>query len=212
MLSCTVIFSLFTNITYAESSTDSQTDIDTNSVYVVLPGDTLWSIAENLYGSGIYYLKVALFNNLSNPRLIHRGNILKLPAIPNSQNSGLRCDNPTEGLRDATCIKSIEDIYTGYEFNLPQLSPGNPVRLQVEELLTASIRKAIEDARGGNKQQAQLLLSSMEEKKLNHNGPTFSSWMGRWGRIIGKEECYELGMKVTSDMKFTTEEANNIIE
>ncbi|OEH85737.1 hypothetical protein BHU72_02855 [Desulfuribacillus stibiiarsenatis] len=56
--------------------------------YKVRPGDTLWSITVRHYGTGKYMLPLAQYNNLSNPRHVVSGSILKIP--PASYFSGLK--------------------------------------------------------------------------------------------------------------------------
>jgi len=46
--------------------------------YTVVKGDNLWKIAVRAYGDGYQWVKIARENNLTNPNLIHPGNILKL--------------------------------------------------------------------------------------------------------------------------------------
>ncbi|MBI1862525.1 LysM peptidoglycan-binding domain-containing protein [Candidatus Microgenomates bacterium] len=48
--------------------------------YVVQKGDCLWNIAQKTYGDGFMWTKIAEANALSNPRVIHSGNKLILPA------------------------------------------------------------------------------------------------------------------------------------
>lgn len=60
------------------------TTIDQQSVisggsYTVEKGDYLWEIAVRAYGDGYKWVDIAKANNLSNPDLIHSGNVLKLP-------------------------------------------------------------------------------------------------------------------------------------
>lgn len=55
---------------------------NSQAVYTIKTGDTLWSIAENFYNSGYNWVDIARANNLENPRLIHAGNKL---AIPNTK-------------------------------------------------------------------------------------------------------------------------------
>jgi len=45
----------------------------------VVQGDTLWHLAEQEYGSGYEWGKIAKANALANPNLIHPGNVLRLP-------------------------------------------------------------------------------------------------------------------------------------
>lgn len=52
--------------------------IGTNS-YTVVHGDTLWNIAIRAYGDGYKWVNIASENNLTNPDLIHPGNVLTIP-------------------------------------------------------------------------------------------------------------------------------------
>jgi nucleoid-associated protein YgaU len=49
------------------------------TTYTTMRGDTLWNISVRAYGDGFQWQKIASANNLSNPRLIHSGNTLKIP-------------------------------------------------------------------------------------------------------------------------------------
>ena len=44
-------------------------------------GDDLWNISEKVYKSGFYWVDIARANSLSDPGLIHSGNVLKLPEV-----------------------------------------------------------------------------------------------------------------------------------
>jgi putative chitinase len=48
------------------------------ATYEVIKGDNLWNIAVRAYGDGYKWNEIARENNLSNPNLIHPGNILTL--------------------------------------------------------------------------------------------------------------------------------------
>jgi len=50
-----------------------------DKTYTVVPGDDLWDIAVKQYGNGYRWVDIAKTNNLSNPDLIHAGNVLQLP-------------------------------------------------------------------------------------------------------------------------------------
>ncbi len=50
-----------------------------DSEYVVVKGDSLWSIAVRAYGDGYKWVEIAKANGLTRPNLIHSGNKLKLP-------------------------------------------------------------------------------------------------------------------------------------
>ncbi len=47
--------------------------------YTVAKGDYLWKIALEQYGDGYAWVRIAQANNLTNPNLIHPGNVLTLP-------------------------------------------------------------------------------------------------------------------------------------
>jgi nucleoid-associated protein YgaU len=51
----------------------------TGATYQVVKGDNLWNIAVRAYGDGFKWTLIAQANQLVNPNLIHRGNILILP-------------------------------------------------------------------------------------------------------------------------------------
>lgn len=48
--------------------------------WTVDPGDTLWAIAEKVYGDGNQYQRIADANGIDNPDLIHPGQDLVIPA------------------------------------------------------------------------------------------------------------------------------------
>jgi len=50
-----------------------------SDTYVVAKGDTLWGIANKVYGDGSRWVEIAQANSLTNPQLIHAGDVLKLP-------------------------------------------------------------------------------------------------------------------------------------
>lgn len=68
-----------------EPTTTAKTQIKTgsNSIsgasYSVVKGDCLWDIAVRAYGDGFKWTDIAKANHLSNPSVIHSGNILILP-------------------------------------------------------------------------------------------------------------------------------------
>ena len=47
--------------------------------YTVKADDDLWHIAENIYGSGYNWVDIAKANNLTNPGLIFKGQVLTIP-------------------------------------------------------------------------------------------------------------------------------------
>ncbi len=51
----------------------------TGATYEVVKDDNLWKIAVRAYGDGYQWVKIARENKLTNPNLIHPGNLLALP-------------------------------------------------------------------------------------------------------------------------------------
>ena len=45
----------------------------------VAPGDSLWAIAERVYGDGNQYQRIADANGIANPDLIQPGQVLTIP-------------------------------------------------------------------------------------------------------------------------------------
>lgn len=62
------------------TSQTSQTQLSiTGDTYTVVKGDCLWDIAVRAYGDGYKWTEIAEANNLSNPNVIHSGNVIVLP-------------------------------------------------------------------------------------------------------------------------------------
>ena len=57
--------------------------------YTVKPGDTLWAIAAELYGSGASYMKIFEANTsiLENPDKIHPGQVLVIPDLKQARDA-----------------------------------------------------------------------------------------------------------------------------
>jgi len=51
----------------------------TEDKYTVNKGDNLWEISVRSYGDGYRWTEIAKSNNLTNPNIIHPGNVLTLP-------------------------------------------------------------------------------------------------------------------------------------
>lgn len=49
------------------------------TTYTVVKGDYLWDIAVRAYGDGFAWVKIAKINHLTNPNLIHSGNVFIIP-------------------------------------------------------------------------------------------------------------------------------------
>ncbi len=60
-------------------NTNAQNISISGATYEIQKGDTLWNIALRAYGDGYRWSEIARENKLSQPNLIHSGNILILP-------------------------------------------------------------------------------------------------------------------------------------
>jgi len=59
---------------------DEKTEKSINSSnYAVVKGDSLWTIALRSYGDGYKWVEIAKINKITNPNVIHTGNVLILP-------------------------------------------------------------------------------------------------------------------------------------
>ncbi len=58
---------------------NTETDSIQGNTYTVQKGDSLWDIAVRSYGDGYKWVEIAKINKLTNPDLIHSGNILTIP-------------------------------------------------------------------------------------------------------------------------------------
>ena len=91
----------------AQSGNTTSTDNDT---YTVQAGDSLWAIAEKVYGSGAYYTKLMTLNGLTNSNIMV-GQVLKIKS--NTQSTS----------QPAQSTSSTDDLPT-----LRKGSKGEPVR------------------------------------------------------------------------------------
>jgi LysM repeat protein len=62
-----------------DAGTQTTTAPSASGPYTVTPGDTLWDIAERVYGDGTQYTRIAEANGLTNPDLITPGETLVIP-------------------------------------------------------------------------------------------------------------------------------------
>ncbi len=65
-------------VTKVTATVTAQNEVSANS-YTVAKGDSLWKVAVMAYGDGYKWVSIAKANKLSNPNLIHAGNVLTLP-------------------------------------------------------------------------------------------------------------------------------------
>jgi nucleoid-associated protein YgaU len=58
----------------------SLSQTSSEQTYTVVRGDNLWKISVKFYGTGYNWNLIANANNLVHPRVIHAGNVLKIPS------------------------------------------------------------------------------------------------------------------------------------
>lgn len=96
----------------ADTARDSQTGSAAAKNYTVQPGDCLWTIAEQYYGSGSQYKKLAAANpDIKNPNLIYPGQVLTIPAADDLP--AANTDSTSVALAD-----SVQGAWTGDEWVL----------------------------------------------------------------------------------------------
>jgi nucleoid-associated protein YgaU len=84
--------------TIPASSTEEQTPTTAQkgTQHTVLAGETLWSIAQDAYGSGYNWVDIAEENNLSNPGLIEQGQVLTIPNVESKLATVMNAGDQTE--------------------------------------------------------------------------------------------------------------------
>ncbi len=97
--------------TYQELTTPTQNDDKKGKTYVVAAGDSLWTIAEKVYGSGYNWVDLTKANKLSDPSLIYAGTKLTIPDVPKIvvQNSENSMSNSPPSITSSTYTIQEED-------------------------------------------------------------------------------------------------------
>lgn len=114
---------------------------DRAQTYTVKAGDSLWSIAQEVYGDGNSWRSIATVNNLSNPKFIHVGNEFTLPDVMNGgQVSSIAAETYTVKSGDSLWTIAQEVYGDGYKWtaiyenNKPLIE--NPGKILVDWQLT----------------------------------------------------------------------------
>ncbi len=121
--------------THQELSSTSENNSTTKS-YEVKTGDSLWAIAEKVYGSGYNWVDLAKANNLSNPGLIHTGNKLIIPVVQKitvatiqpTQNNGPSISGSTYTIVKGDNLWNISIRAYGDGFKWPEIAKANSLR------------------------------------------------------------------------------------
>lgn len=88
----------------AQTDRETQTATATQKTYTVQSGDSLWKIAQQFYGNGAEYKKLAAANpDIKNPNLIYPGQVLTIPA--GADLPAANTNSPSVALADATISK-----------------------------------------------------------------------------------------------------------
>lgn len=77
--------------------TQSGNTTSTDDTYTVQAGDSLWSIAEKVYGSGTYYTKLMTLNGLTNSNIMV-GQVLKIKSNTQSVSQPAQSTSSTNDL------------------------------------------------------------------------------------------------------------------
>src|ERR1700730_12446521 len=67
-----------------QQQTTQTTDVSSNQLpgkYTVKEGDTLFTIADKYYKDGYKYTEIAKINNLANPDVLEKGQVLDIPKL-----------------------------------------------------------------------------------------------------------------------------------
>lgn len=100
----------------------------TLKTYEVKSGESLWSIAEKVYGSGYNWVDLAKTNNLSNPGMIFAGNKLVVPVVQKITIAAI----PAEG--------EARQGWQSAQNNSPSISGDSYKIVKGDNLWTISIR------------------------------------------------------------------------
>lgn len=147
-----------------QSGNTTSTNEDT---YTVQAGDSLWSIAEKVYGSGTYYTKLMTLNGLTNANIMV-GQVLKIKS------------NAQSASQPAQSTSSTNDLPT-----LRKGSKGEPVRALQALLILRGQKLATYGADGDFGSETEIALRAYQKLK----GLTVDGICGSddWKTLIEKE-------------------------
>lgn len=147
--------------------TQSGNTTSTNDTYTVQAGDSLWAIAEKVYGSGAYYTKLMTLNGLTNSNIMV-GQVLKIKS------------NTQSVSQPAQSTSSTNDLPT-----LRKGSKGEPVRALQALLILRGQKLATYGTDGDFGSETEIALRAYQKLK----GLTVDGICGSddWKTLIEKE-------------------------
>ena len=147
--------------------TQSGNITSTDDTYTVQAGDSLWAIAEKVYGSGAYYTKLMTLNGLTNANIMV-GQVLKIKS------------NTQSVSQPAQSTSSINDLPT-----LRKGSKGEPVRALQALLILRGQKLATYGTDGDFGSETEIALRAYQKLK----GLTVDGICGSddWKTLIEKE-------------------------
>lgn len=84
LVALVLVFSFFKSRNFQNQQTDSTSTNQSKQLpetYTVKEGDDLWSVSEELYGSGYNWVDLASTNKLENPGVLYVGTKLNVPSV-----------------------------------------------------------------------------------------------------------------------------------
>lgn len=84
LVALVLVFSFFKSRNFQNQQTDSASTNESKQLpktYTVKEGDDLWSVSEELYGSGYNWVDLASTNKLENPGVLYVGIKLNVPSV-----------------------------------------------------------------------------------------------------------------------------------
>lgn len=84
LVALVLVFSFFKSRNFQNQQTDSTSTNEVKQLpktYTVKEGDDLWSVSEELYGSGYNWVDLASTNKLENPGVLYVGTKLNVPSV-----------------------------------------------------------------------------------------------------------------------------------
>ncbi|HKC14864.1 MAG TPA: LysM peptidoglycan-binding domain-containing protein [Patescibacteria group bacterium] len=98
--------------TYQELTTSDQHQENSKKTYEVKSGDSLWAIAEKVYGSGYNWVDIASANKLKNPGAINAGDSLTIPEVKKIVVENSSAQNSTTSITDSSyTIQSGDNLW-----------------------------------------------------------------------------------------------------